>query len=405
MADLKVVVRTLTPIYTGGVDGTMDRIHETGILGSLRWWYEAIVRGLGGTACDPTTDGRCPDNEGNYCDVCAVFGATGLQRAFRVEGPNWWNEEPQAKLTVKMHRNRRHRGWHLGRGFMGQADLKFTPLRLPEGLTQEDLWQSLLLTWTLLAEWGGLGPKTQQGYGVVQAEFEGATLDVERALKAFDRLRNRTSRRQVRYNKHWPSLDGFFFAKVRFGLGEQEPQEWLLDQIQEPTPGRRKQEFEEELRWYFEPSNDRSPVLPLAPVIRYYLRGPIKQTKNNDQCVFSHNARHHLVGEQGRKSLIHVSHAYKIENNLWEFRIWGWIPESLPDGKDRSAVLQCLRQWLGTSQERNQERKWHQAQTDSGTLWHRLRMENVQVCWFDGQSYDNAKEYLGALLQDCEDKA
>ena len=29
---------TLTPIWTGGVEtGKMDRIHETGIIGSLRW--------------------------------------------------------------------------------------------------------------------------------------------------------------------------------------------------------------------------------------------------------------------------------------------------------------------------------------------------------------------------------
>ncbi|MBK9094822.1 MAG: type III-B CRISPR module RAMP protein Cmr1 [Anaerolineae bacterium] len=44
---LNITIRTLTPLWTGGVDGAMDRIHETGILGSLRWWYEAIVRGLG----------------------------------------------------------------------------------------------------------------------------------------------------------------------------------------------------------------------------------------------------------------------------------------------------------------------------------------------------------------------
>ncbi len=47
MGKLAVKIKTLTPIWTGGVDGTMDRIHETGILGSLRWWYEAIVRRWG----------------------------------------------------------------------------------------------------------------------------------------------------------------------------------------------------------------------------------------------------------------------------------------------------------------------------------------------------------------------
>jgi CRISPR-associated protein Cmr1 len=45
-------------LWTGGpVSGKMERVHETGIIGSLRWWYEAIVRSLGGSVCDPTSEG------------------------------------------------------------------------------------------------------------------------------------------------------------------------------------------------------------------------------------------------------------------------------------------------------------------------------------------------------------
>ena len=54
MKTLEISIQPLTPILTGGADRTTDRLHETGIIGSLRWWYEAIVRGLGGSACDPT---------------------------------------------------------------------------------------------------------------------------------------------------------------------------------------------------------------------------------------------------------------------------------------------------------------------------------------------------------------
>jgi CRISPR-associated protein Cmr1 len=45
IAPLSITLKTLTPLWTGGADGKVDRIHETGIIGSLRWWYEAIVRG------------------------------------------------------------------------------------------------------------------------------------------------------------------------------------------------------------------------------------------------------------------------------------------------------------------------------------------------------------------------
>ncbi|WP_348531079.1 type III-B CRISPR module RAMP protein Cmr1, partial [Methanothrix sp.] len=36
---LEIRLKTLTPLWTGGVDQTCDRLHETGLIGSLRWWY------------------------------------------------------------------------------------------------------------------------------------------------------------------------------------------------------------------------------------------------------------------------------------------------------------------------------------------------------------------------------
>ncbi|MGQ9484848.1 MAG: RAMP superfamily CRISPR-associated protein, partial [Desulfosoma sp.] len=35
---MEIRLQTLTPLWTGGVDGTTDRLHETGLIGSLRWW-------------------------------------------------------------------------------------------------------------------------------------------------------------------------------------------------------------------------------------------------------------------------------------------------------------------------------------------------------------------------------
>lgn len=101
---MEIQLRTLTPLWTGGVDQTADRLHETGLLGSLRWWYEALVRGLGGHACDPTEHG-CTFDEEKYrrskasderqrlhdaglCDACQLFGATGWARKFRPQVVN-----------------------------------------------------------------------------------------------------------------------------------------------------------------------------------------------------------------------------------------------------------------------------------------------------------------------------
>jgi CRISPR-associated protein Cmr1 len=81
---MEIKLQTLTPIWTGGIDaGKCDRIHETGILGSLRWWIEVLARGVGGNVCDPTEQ-KCSYQNG-LCDVCKVFGAEGQKRRFRLE--------------------------------------------------------------------------------------------------------------------------------------------------------------------------------------------------------------------------------------------------------------------------------------------------------------------------------
>jgi len=100
---MEVRVRTLTPIWTGDVDRKCSKVKETGIIGSLRWWYEALVRGLDGYACDPTSEERCEldqnrfkkaRNEGKsiqdaldeqICPACQLFGCTGWSRRFRLE--------------------------------------------------------------------------------------------------------------------------------------------------------------------------------------------------------------------------------------------------------------------------------------------------------------------------------
>ncbi|RME10521.1 MAG: type III-B CRISPR module RAMP protein Cmr1 [Ardenticatenia bacterium] len=457
---MDVTLRTLTPLWTGGVDRTMDRIHETSILGSLRWWYEAIVRGLGGSACDPSTH-TCPDNDGNYCDVCAVFGATGLQRAFRLEGPEWWNNRRQDRLTVKVNNNR---GWYLGHGYIGEGAFRIVPLRVPAGLTWDDVKQTLLLTLRLIEGWGGLGPKTQVGYGVVQIELDAAT-----TIAAFEKLKQRNNRRMVSQNPQWPALDGFFFAKVRFKINANTtPKQWIKERVTNNI------ELNEELDWYLNGAGDtqRKAVLPLAPIVRYHLRTLIR---NNIQYNGRPNApaRWHLMGvisglwhqqdfgkivekwqcpecnhqwdhfpkkeehenckgtpkkvslclncpkkwkpKQAVKapstrhisrkgSLIHVSHAYPVnddgQDGQWEFRIWGWIPETLPGNVSRNKVLNYLRRWLGVQQQR------HRHQPQNGALWSALNMTPTQVCWFERQEQEQEKEvadYLKALLKGCEE--
>lgn len=73
-------IRTLTPIWIGDVDKKCGKIKETGIIGSLRQWYKALIRGLGSYACD-LTKSNC---EGFNHAVYELFGCTGWSRKLKI---------------------------------------------------------------------------------------------------------------------------------------------------------------------------------------------------------------------------------------------------------------------------------------------------------------------------------
>ena len=153
---MKITFKTLTPLWTGGVDQTCDRLHETGLLGSLRWWYEAIVRGLGGYACDPTSEDRCPDKDGKHCVACELFGCTGWARKFRLRVLDEQGQVIQNALAANQ-----------------PFQLQFLEVR---ELSDEERWL-LAKSLEIAAKYGALGGKTtlkpQKGkigedYGIVQ---------------------------------------------------------------------------------------------------------------------------------------------------------------------------------------------------------------------------------------------
>lgn len=102
----QIKVETLTPLWTADISGECFKIKETSIIGSLRWWYEALVRGLDGYACDPVSlsekercrldydrfgkaldSGKCIQEtlDEQICPACQLFGCTGWSRRFRLE--------------------------------------------------------------------------------------------------------------------------------------------------------------------------------------------------------------------------------------------------------------------------------------------------------------------------------
>jgi len=206
-------LRTLTAVHTGGVDRRSRELKVSGLIGSLRWWMESLVRGLGVFACDPTSMNGCHFNlsaygpEGNLqeglrdvCPVCRLFGCTGWRRKFR--------------LRVKNHN---------GPLSLSQAGISFS-LEFIElkPVLEEERWL-LNRTLYLISEYGSIGGRTtlkppeMPDYGLVKL-IENIPTQVTRKEVA-DKLRGIMENSSVlshKYNgmpKEYPRLENFFFNK------------------------------------------------------------------------------------------------------------------------------------------------------------------------------------------------
>jgi len=139
--------QALTDIWTGDAERNRDRLIPTGIMGSLRWWFEVLVRGLGGEACDPTAkDVRCPQDTkkkptdpGHHCVVCELFGCTGWARKFRLMILNEQGQVIQNQI---------------------EAGQKFTLRFIPLRYISDEEWCLLDATLRLIADYGAIGGKT-----------------------------------------------------------------------------------------------------------------------------------------------------------------------------------------------------------------------------------------------------
>ncbi|GIW72671.1 MAG: hypothetical protein KatS3mg102_2213 [Planctomycetota bacterium] len=226
MTDLPIYrMKALTDIWTGSVvleekGGKLkerivpDRLVPTGLLGSIRWWFEVVVRGLGGGACDPSRH-QCPDHRkapadpGHHCVACELFGCTGGARKFRFDVLDESDKIQQRQIKR-------------GQSFQ----LRFTP---PRPVAPEE-WALLDLTLRLIARYGAMGSKTvckpsdepsRQGavhhrdYGLVV--IEGAPKVQRKSKKALGAYVKAPRWRIVEHGSFaWASLEHFWCVPGRY---------------------------------------------------------------------------------------------------------------------------------------------------------------------------------------------
>jgi CRISPR-associated protein Cmr1 len=380
-----IILKIKTPVWTGDIDSKSELLQSTGITGSLRWWTEVILRGLDKFACDPVEDDRCPKKVkknnlemNEYCPACLIFGATGRRRTFRLHmngGEETFNSTP-----IKIQPDNRKGGWYLGSGLKGEVNLEVTPL--DKGFKG----CLVLIPLTIAAKWGGLGAKTQHGYGVVGLAGRVGFEDFKKALDALcdgGQLKRLGMAERTGDNNSLPDIKEMFFAKVRF---EAQGNWWKgVDGIK-----RRGQKGNSDYYGGYE-SDPRmiswanSDSVPIAPAIKNWLRfgdgkglwqtgnnrelenwlfgttkricsecltevGKDKKNKDNFWCPHCKKSFKPKDTLERVASKINVSCAYCVNANLWEFRIWGWVPKNnLSSMFNREGFLDNLKACLSGS--------------------------------------------------------
>ncbi|RDV81274.1 type III-B CRISPR module RAMP protein Cmr1 [Ammonifex thiophilus] len=356
-------IKTLTPLWTGGVNRDCDRLHETGLIGSLRWWFEVVVRGLGGYACDPTgkekeacdldearymqlrREGKSPmeaASEAGLCRVCLLFGTTGWQRAFRLEveaasaapvasspkqrSPEQCSPKPLLLPSGRCH-GQRAGGWYVLPGMYGD----FTVLLhfRPEG---EKEWPLLAGVLKLMEHWTAIGAKATGGYGVFRIDRieDGRDFDqfLEQEPSSLDSAEGDSGEGN---STELPRLTDGFFAKVRFKPCNddwwQQFREVRLALAENPPCGDHKSNRMD--RDSFQCWLDKG-VFPISPIVRNWLRyswfSKLGFSVSEEELLFGV-----VKGNNRRRTAIGISHAYQVGDKLWEFRVWGCRPPELKD--------------------------------------------------------------------------
>jgi CRISPR-associated protein Cmr1 len=429
MKEANFTIETLTPLWTGGADQTCDRLHETGLIGSLRWWFEALLRGLGGEACDPM-EHSCSFDEDKYrkskagngrqrlldagvCDACQLFGCTGWARRFRLlisGGQKFFNVQKVLVPSGRKHQTKkglRAGGWFVfGESRIGEICI--TPILLRGG----DL-SPIRTIMALISHYGSFGAKCSNGHGVVEAE------NFIPDLRWLDDIPDQAPGR----DNSLPDFRDFFFARFRF----EEPanafwwqsidgiRQAFIGELDDGSSPRPLRCFKRELEKMREHG-----IIPLAPAIRNWLRYKWDHGLSSAEAHFifgearsvcpncyqpgfredNRNSSKNFCPECKRifpkereipttASKILVSYAYSPEPRQWEFRIWGWLP--------CTGVLADRDKFLDSLKTKLQNRAtWENVLGPANPIpkmdeWHALDCGQT-----DGRAY--FKELLGGVL-------
>lgn len=290
-----VELRTLTPLYTGGIGQQGDQLQPSGMLGSIRYFSCLLAAGLG----DDAFESACWGLVGEDTDVLhgkrvsLSFNTSNLQ-TIKLPSP------------IKLSNDPAHRGWYFNTAQHGKLTIRMTRLT---GLSDFH-WNLLLLAVRIQVRYATFGAKDQFGLGVLSAGELPKAAPLQDDRSAIDL-------------PDVPGLHRAFFAQIH---------------IQGAIPIHK----DSKVHW--------KPRLELGLSVRQALRNAFRPAPPSTDRT---KVRHYVMGwmqtnpKYGTAVNVSACYPHNADNNDDNhiIRIWGVFPHTEPSLflSERDEVLKALR--------------------------------------------------------------
>lgn len=153
-AGLDLRLRTLTPLYTGGIGQQGDQIHPSNLLGGIRKMSCEVARTLGDAEFEEAVWGRAgsgKDNEAKAKRIALRWDTSALQR---VTLPSVVKIPKAGQVPSR---------WWFNSAYEGELGLRITRREISDAH-----WQILLIALSIQVRHGSFGAKDQFGLGVLE---------------------------------------------------------------------------------------------------------------------------------------------------------------------------------------------------------------------------------------------
>jgi len=352
---IEIRIRTLTPLWTGDVNRQCTKLKETGIIGSLRWWYEALVRGLEGYACDPTSDEKCSYKKGSICDACYLFGCTDRKRVFSLRITNNDNIQKRDLIFLsriehpvfyyrKMKRNLNFWFKELYKSLKAfYGSIKFDLLSNSSNFSSEEVSNIIKFLLKLISIGGGLAAKSQLGFGIIKL-LDYSIDEIKRGHQKIEEKIEDLEKTKRKIDVNFPSISDYKGFEIIFNdidFSDKKKFSWW------PKPPPKNAEYyqisfavkfllrnciKNDVSLAQKICDNYSEIRKKCEEIKEKVQKNIKKKYTPSKVI----ARSIFGSDLSEKwaSLIFISDAWK-ENRNYKMRIWSFIPKTISYDKVR----------------------------------------------------------------------